>query len=144
MRVLHLFMPFLTEEIWQKLPHNGASITVAQWPEVKEEFHDLQETKEMKRLVSIINSVRNIRAELDTSRSKEITLLIQAKNDEIVEELKNERAYLERFCNPSELVIATELDVPEKAMSAVVTGAEIFLPLEGLIDFDKEIERLEK
>src|SRR5699024_580020 len=58
--------------------------------------------------------------------------------------LKNERAYLERFCNPSELVIATELDVPEKAMSAVVTGAEIFLPLEGLIDFDKEIERLEK
>src|SRR5699024_12389593 len=71
-------------------------------------------------------------------------LLIQAKNDEIVEELKNERAYLERFCNPSELVIATELDVPEKAMSAVVTGAEIFLPLEGLIDFDKEIERLEK
>ncbi|HLR80520.1 MAG TPA: valine--tRNA ligase [Bacillota bacterium] len=144
MRMLHPFMPFITEEIWQKLPHKGASITVAQWPEVKEEFHDEQAAKEMERLVSIIKSVRNIRAEVDTPMSKEITLLIQAKNDEIVEELKNERAYLERFCNPSELVIATELDVPEKAMSAVVTGAEIFLPLEGLIDFDKEIERLEK
>ncbi len=144
MRMLHPFMPFITEEIWQKLPHEGVSITVAQWPEVREEFHDEQAAKEMERLVSIIKSVRNIRAEVDTPMSKEITLLIQAKNDEIVEELTNERAYLERFCNPSELVIATEMDVPEKAMSAVVTGAEIFLPLEGLIDFDKEIERLEK
>src|SRR5699024_7298146 len=89
-------------------------------------------------------SVRNIRAEVDTPMSKEITLLIQAKNDEIAEELKNERAYLERFCNTSELVIATELDVPEQAMSPEVTGAEIFLRLEGLIDSDQEMERLEK
>src|SRR5699024_10698148 len=144
MRMLQPFTQFISDEIWLKPAHKGASITVAQWPEVKEEFHDEQAAKGMERLVSIIKSVRNIRAEVDTPISKEITLLIQAKNDEIVEELKNERAYLERFCNPSELVIATELDVPEKAMSAVVTGAEIFLPLEGLIDFDKEIERLEK
>src|SRR5699024_2291309 len=104
----------------------------------------LQAAKEMERLVSIIKSVRNIRAEVDTPMSKEIQLIIQAENEDVVNELESERHYLERFCNPSELTIAIETDVPDKAMSAVVTGAEIFLPLEGLIDFDKEIERLEK
>ncbi|GGA85965.1 valine--tRNA ligase [Ornithinibacillus halotolerans] len=144
MRLLHPFMPFITEEIWQKLPHQGESITIADWPKVREEFHDEKASEEMKRLVSIIKSVRNIRAEVDTPMSKQISLLIQAKDEAIVTELENNRSYLERFCNPSELVIATSVDAPEKAMTAVVTGAEIFLPLEGLIDFDKEIARLEK
>jgi valyl-tRNA synthetase len=144
MRLLHPFMPFVTEEIWQKLPHQGESITVADWPTVKPEFHDEKASEEMKRLVAIIKAVRNIRAEVDTPMSKQISLLIQAKDDTIVTELESDRNYLERFCNPSELIISTSIDVPEKAMSAVVTGAEIFLPLEGLIDFDKEIARLEK
>ncbi|WP_026906340.1 valine--tRNA ligase [Paucisalibacillus globulus] len=144
MRLLHPFMPFITEEIWQKLPHEGDSITIADWPEVREDFHDEKASAEMKRLVSIIKSVRNIRAEVDTPMSKQISLLIQAKDVAIVTELETNRGYLERFCNPSELVIATKIDVPEKAMTSVVTGAEIFLPLEGLIDFDKEIARLEK
>ncbi|PAV27692.1 valine--tRNA ligase [Virgibacillus profundi] len=144
MRMLHPYMPFITEEIWQQLPHQGESITVAKWPETRSEFHDNVASKEMKRLVSIIKSVRNIRAEVDTPMSKQIKLLIQAETAEVVAELENNRDYLERFCNPSELTIATKVTVPEKAMSAVVTGAEIYLPLEGLIDFDKEIERLEK
>jgi valyl-tRNA synthetase len=144
MRLLHPFMPFVTEEIWQKLPHQGESITIADWPTVKPEFHDEEASEEMKRLVAIIKAVRNIRAEVDTPMSKQISLLIQAKDNTIVAELESDRNYLERFCNPSELIISTSIDVPEKAMSAVVTGAEIFLPLEGLIDFDKEIARLEK
>ncbi|WP_175476740.1 valine--tRNA ligase [Virgibacillus subterraneus] len=144
MRMLHPYMPFITEEIWQQLPHQGDSITVAAWPEAKSEFHNETASKEMKRLVSIIKSVRNIRAEVDTPMSKQIKLLIQAENEATVSELENNRNYLERFCNPSELKISTKVDVPEKAMSAVVTGAELFLPLEGLIDFDKEIKRLEK
>ncbi|HLR40286.1 MAG TPA: valine--tRNA ligase [Virgibacillus sp.] len=144
MRMLHPYMPFITEEIWQQLPHQGDSITVAKWPEVRTEFHDEEAAEQMKRLVAIIKSVRNIRAEVDTPMSKQIKLLIQAENETIKAELENERDYLERFCNPSELIIATKVDVPEKAMSAVITGAELFLPLEGLIDFDKEIARLEK
>ncbi|MUV39423.1 Valine--tRNA ligase [Lentibacillus sp. JNUCC-1] len=144
MRMLHPFMPFVTEEIWQKLPHEGPSITVAEWPQIRPDLHDEQASEEMKRLVSIIKSVRNIRAEVDTPMSKQIKLLIKTENQAIAEELKGERNYLERFCNPDELVIDTTVDVPEKAMSAVVTGAELFLPLEGLIDFDKEINRLNK
>lgn len=144
MRMLHPYMPFITEEIWQQLPHDGTSITVAKWPEVRADFHDEAASTEMKRLVSIIKSVRNSRQEVDTPMSKQINMLIQAETETIVNELESNREYIERFCNPSELIIAEKLDIPEKAISAVVTGAEIFLPLEGLIDFDKEIARLEK
>ncbi|SFD58327.1 valyl-tRNA synthetase [Lentibacillus persicus] len=144
MRMLHPYMPFITEEIWQQLPTRGESITISKWPEAVAEFHDEKASNEMKLLVSIIKSVRNIRAEVDTPMSKQIKLYIKTENDAITAELENNREYLERFCNPSELIIATDVAAPGKAMSAVVTGAELFLPLEGLIDFDKEIERLEK
>lgn len=144
MRMLHPFMPFITEEIWQKLPHKGESITVAKWPEPRAELHDKQAEKEMNLLVSIIKSVRNIRAEVDTPLSKPIKLHIEAEDDQIKQELEENREYIERFCNPNELIIDTDLTVPEKAMTAVVTGAELYLPLEGLIDIDQEIERLEK
>jgi valyl-tRNA synthetase len=144
MRLLHPYMPFITEEIWQQLPHEGESITVSEWPKVRQEFHDEKASEEMKRLVSIIKSVRNIRSEADTPMSKQIKLWIQAENNDIAAELENNRNYLTRFCNPSELVVSTEVEAPEKAMTQVVTGAELFLPLEGLIDIDQELNRLEK
>ncbi|MHA6252111.1 valine--tRNA ligase [Oceanobacillus sp. CAU 1775] len=144
MRLLHPYMPFITEEIWQQLPHAGESITIASWPEVNKDFQDEKAVKEMSRLVSIIKSVRNIRAEVDTPMSKKINMFIEAENEDIVSELDGNREYLERFCNTEELSIASKIEMKEKAMTAVVTGAEIFLPLEGLIDFEKEIKRLEK
>ncbi|WP_077308321.1 valine--tRNA ligase [Terribacillus halophilus] len=144
MRMLHPFMPFITEEIWQQLPHEGESITIAAWPAVNKDLHDEKAAEEMKRLVSIIRSVRNIRAEVDTPMSKQIQLLIQAEDSTIETELKAQQHYIERFCNPSELTIATEVTAPDKAMSAVLTGVELYLPLEGLIDISQEIERLEK
>src|SRR5690625_1266735 len=84
MRMLHPFMPFITEEIWQQLPHYGRSITLAKWPEVRSIYHDEEAASEMVRLVSIIRSVRNIRAEVNTPMSKEIELLIQAEDESIV------------------------------------------------------------
>lgn len=144
MRMLHPYMPFITEEIWQQIPHEGESITVAAWPTYNESYHDEVASKEMKQLVDIIKSIRNIRAEVDTPMSREIPILIKAQNKEIQASLDRNRTYLTRFSNPSELTIATELVAPEDAMTAIVTGAEIFLPLEGLIDFEKEIARLEK
>src|SRR5690625_2965998 len=72
MRMLHPFMPFLTEEIWQQLPHQGESITVADWPKVRIEYHDEEAAQQMKRLVAIIRSVRNIRSEVNTPMSKQI------------------------------------------------------------------------
>ncbi|MEC2076799.1 valine--tRNA ligase [Metabacillus fastidiosus] len=144
MRLLHPFMPFITEEIWQSLPHQGESITVASWPKVNAELTDEKAAAEMKLLVEVIRSVRNIRAEVNTPMSKQIQMQIKAKNEEVLTQLESNRAYVERFCNTSELVISTEVSHDEKSMTAVVTGAELILPLEGLINIEEEIKRLEK
>ena len=144
MRLLHPFMPFITEEIWQSLPHEGESITVAKWPEVRPELSDKEAANDMRLLVDIIRAVRNIRAEVNTPMSKQVKLFIKAKDENIQSQLEKNRAYVERFCNPSELVISTDVSLDEKAMSAVVTGAELILPLEGLINIEEEIARLEK
>ncbi|MGC8228647.1 valine--tRNA ligase [Pseudobacillus badius] len=144
MRLLHPFMPFITEEIWQNLPHDGETIVAAKWPEVNEELSDQQAADEMKLLVDIIRSVRNIRAEVNTPLSKKIKLIIKAKDDAVLATLETNRAYIERFCNPDELVLSTDAAAPDKAMTAVVTGAELFLPLEGLINMEEEMARLKK
>lgn len=146
MRLLHPFMPFITEEIWQQLPHEGESITTAKWPEVRNELTDKEAAADMRLLVDIIRSVRNVRAEVNTPMSKQVKLLVKAKTSEIAGKLESNRSYLERFCNPSELLIGTDvaLDGGEKAMTAVVTGAELILPLLGLINIDEEIARLNK
>jgi valyl-tRNA synthetase len=144
MRLLHPFMPFITEEIWQSLPHKGESITIAAWPKARPEFTFADASNEMKLLVEVIRSVRNIRAEVNTPLSKPIEIQIKAHHDDIKDQFIRNKEYLQRFCNPSELVIDTNLQAPEKAMTAVVSGAELFLPLEGLINIEEEIKRLEK
>ncbi|WP_188206294.1 valine--tRNA ligase [Alkalibacillus aidingensis] len=142
LKMLHPFMPFISEEIWEHIPHQGESITTAEWPQVKEAYNYQQSRNEMDRLVSIIRSVRNVRAEVDTPMSKEINIIIKANDEAIVEELNKNDHYLNHFCNPEKLTIGTSVEVPEQSKSAVVTGAEIFFPLEGLIDIDAEINRL--
>lgn len=144
MRLMHPFMPFITEEIWQNLPHEGDSITVAKWPVADESLTDVKAAEEMKLLVEIIRSVRNSRAEVNTPLSKKIKMIVKAKDAGVLTTLEKNKAYLERFCNPEELVLATDVATPDKAMTSIVTGAEIILPLEGLINLDEEIARLEK
>ncbi|HVI20880.1 MAG TPA: valine--tRNA ligase, partial [Bacillus sp. (in: firmicutes)] len=84
MRLLHPFMPFITEEIWQNLPHEGVSITVAKWPENDALLTDLQAAEEMKLLVEIIRSVRNSRAEVNTPMSKKIRMIVKAKDQAVL------------------------------------------------------------
>jgi valyl-tRNA synthetase len=144
MRLLHPFMPFITEEIWQNLPHAGESITTAKWPEVNPAYSDETAAQEMKMLMEMIRSVRNIRAEVNTPMSKKIKMLVKAKDASVLKAIEKNRAYIEKFCNPEELQMGTNLDTPEKAMTAVITGLEIILPLEGLINIEEEIARLTK
>ncbi|MCD1025768.1 valine--tRNA ligase [Enterococcus sp. SMC-9] len=144
LRLLHPIMPFVTEEIWSKLPHEGASLVTAAYPVVQPEFNDAAAVKGMEFLIELIRAVRNIRAEVNTPLSKPITLLIHTTDAEIDEFLVANKNYIERFCNPEELVISGEVDAPELAMSAILTGAKIYLPLTGLINIDEELQRLEK
>ncbi|WP_227936706.1 valine--tRNA ligase [Alkalihalobacillus deserti] len=144
MRLLHPMMPFITEEIWQHLPHKGESITVAAWPEKKEELIFGDAVEDMEILKDIIRSVRNTRAELNVPMSKQIELLVRAKDDKVLSKLTRGQSYIEKFCNPSKLTIAKDVATPEKSMSQVLSGVELFLPLAGLLDLDAEIARLEK
>lgn len=144
MRLLHPFMPFITEEIWQNLPHEGESITIAAWPTVDESLSNKERAGEMKLLMDIIRSVRNIRAEVNTPMSKPVPLYLLTKDAKTTAILETNRKYIEKFCNPENLTIGEAIDTPSKSMSAVVTGAELFLPLEGLINVDEELARLDK
>ncbi|EHT1803043.1 valine--tRNA ligase [Staphylococcus pseudintermedius] len=144
MRLLHPFMPFVTEHIWQNLPHEGESIVTSAWPTVDASLVFEESKDVMEQLVEIIKAVRQSRLEVNTPLSKEIPIKIQAKNETIQQLLKTNQHYLERFCNPSTLEIETQIDIPDKAMTTVVAAGEVILPIEGLIDMDKELKRLEK
>ncbi|HEY4623878.1 MAG TPA: valine--tRNA ligase, partial [Solibacillus sp.] len=144
MRLLHPLMPFVTEEIWQHLPHEGESITVAAWPTVNPAFDFKAESTDMQLLMDIIRSVRNIRAEVNTPMSKKVAMTISAKEASIAAVLEANKGYIEKFCNPDGLTIGDGIEAPAQAMSAVVSGAEIFMPLAGLINIEEEIARLEK
>ncbi|MDT1995649.1 valine--tRNA ligase [Carnobacterium divergens] len=144
LRLLHPIMPFVTEKIWESVPHHGASLVVAEYPVVRPEFNDETAAKGMEVLMELIRSVRNIRSEVNTPMSKKVELLIKTNDSTIEAFLIENQHYIERFCNPETLTISSDVTAPETAMSAVITGAEIYLPLAGLINIAEEITRLEK
>lgn len=144
LRLLHPIMPFVTEEIWENIPHEGESLVVADYPVVHPELSDEAATKGMDVLMELIRSVRNSRSEVNTPLSKKIELLIKTNDQTIEQFLKDNTSYIERFCNPETLTISSDIEAPETAMASVITGAEIYLPLAGLINLEEEITRLEK
>ncbi|NIK75977.1 valyl-tRNA synthetase [Paenibacillus castaneae] len=143
-RLMHPFMPYISEEIWQHLPHEGETITLAEWPVYDAALEAPEAVKEMELLMEIIRSVRNIRAEVNVPMSKKIELLIKPSREaEAAIVLRNEE-FIKRFCGTSLLESGLHISAPDKAMTAIVTGAELYLPLAGLIDITQEIARLEK
>ena len=144
LRLLHPIMPFVTEEIWSHIPHSGESIVTAEYPVTRTEFEDQDAVENMDMLIELIRAVRTIRSEADRPLSKTIDLLIRTKGDKEEAFLKENESFIRRFCNPDQLVIEQSVDVPEEVKVAVVTGAEVFIPLAGLVDFKEEIKRLEK
>ncbi|MEB9896997.1 valine--tRNA ligase [Bacillus cereus] len=144
LRMIHPFMPFISEEIWQHLPHEGETITLAAWPEYDAAFEAPDAEREMSLLMDMIRAVRNIRAEVNVPMSKKIELLVKPANAEYERNINDNLEYVERFCGTSKLSVDLNAAAPGKAMTAVVTGAELYLPLAGLIDIEQEIARLEK
>ncbi len=141
LRLLHPMMPFITEEIWQHLPVKGKSIAAASWPKVNDEFVSPQAVKEMKTLIEIIRAVRNIRAEMDVAPKRQIELLLRPDQD-ILRSILDHEAVIQKLCGVNQLTADTDLKRPEKSMAAVVTGAELFLPLSGLVDIQETVSRL--
>ena len=144
LRLIHPFMPFISEEIWQHLPHEGETITLAAWPKYDIALENPEAVAEMDLLMDIIRAVRNIRAEVNVPMSKKVELIVKAGNEETLSIITRNDNYISRFCNTSSFQAGLNPETPDKVMSAVVTGAELLLPLSGLIDIEQEIARLEK
>ncbi|MDD2233842.1 MAG: valine--tRNA ligase [Desulfitobacteriaceae bacterium] len=145
MRLLHPFMPFLTEEIWQNLPLQGESIMLQEWPEVKGDLRDSAAEKAMNLHMNIIKAIRNIRAEMNVAPGKKAEIILFAPDNRINLRLNTGVEAIKRLAGGSAVTILTEMpSKPSKAAGAVLDGVEIYLPLKGLLDLDKEITRVEK
>ena len=153
LRMLHPLMPYLTEELWGKLPnvssdlHNAAyknakaTIMLADFPKGVEKLIDERAETEMQTVIDLISKVRNIRAEMNIKPADKPAIHIAA-NAETRRIFKSNEAQILKLARAENLVLAETLDVPRASAKAVIEGAEVALPLEGLIDFDKETARL--
>lgn len=144
LKLLHPFMPFVTEEIYQAIPHDYPSIMISDWPTIQESYFFPKDISAFELLRDVIKAVRTIRAEVNVPLSKPIDLYIRPTNDEAESILTQNQEFLYRFCNPNTLIISQDVSSDEEMMTSIVTNAEILVPLKGLIDIDQEIDRLEQ
>ncbi|MBR5389882.1 MAG: class I tRNA ligase family protein, partial [Clostridia bacterium] len=142
MQLLHPFMPFITEEIWQALPHEGPSIMVSRWPEADDRLVFPAETAEMEEIMAAIRVVRNRRSEMNVPPSKKAALIITTEKPDL---FADAGPFLKRLAWASAVTVGTEAPADaSKMVSCVTQAARIYMPLADLVDFDKERERLQK
>jgi valyl-tRNA synthetase len=146
LRLLHPFMPFVTEELWQHLDsrNDGESIMVAPFPVQNNKWVDKKTEEEMAFVQDVINSVRNVRGELTVPPSKEISLLINFQDETKSDVIKKYRSYFQRLARVTKIEELKNGKRPHASASAVVAGGEVFIPLEGIINLDTERERIQK
>jgi valyl-tRNA synthetase len=146
--LLHPFMPFVTEEIWHKLPGTQGSIMKAVFPADRKDSADIRrENKaesEMDLLIELISAVRNIRGEMNISPSLNLTATVQTKETKIKTTLEQHQDIVINLAKLNAFSVNANAARPKSSATAVVGGATIFVPLEGIIDFSKEARRLEK
>ncbi len=145
LRLLHPYVPFVTEEIWQHIPHEGEALIVARWPEADEAYYDDEAEDQMELVMDLIRGIRNIRAEYKVQPARKIAVAIEAGEDAAL--LDAHREMFERLANveASAMQIAARLDAqPEQAVSVTVDGVTAFLPLAGMVDLEAERERLRR
>jgi valyl-tRNA synthetase len=144
MKLLHPFMPFITEEIYQSLIHDSESIMISKWPEFDESHVFAEEEEKVNTVIQAIRSIRNIRAEMNVPPSRKAGIIFVTDESKFAL-LQDSEPLFNRLASANGIRTTSDRsDVPENSATAVVPGIEIFIPLEELIDFEKEIERLEK
>lgn len=145
LKLLHPFMPYITEEIWQHIPHEGISIMVAKYPCGEEEKIDELAETSMNAIMDTIKSIRNMRAEVNVAPGKKSEVILTFATDELKEVFIQNEGYLKVLAGAEPVaILEADAQKPENAMTAVVNGVEVYLPLKGLIDVEKETARLNK
>lgn len=144
LRLIHPIMPFVTEKLWLSMPHEGKSIMTAAYPEAHAEFDNAKADEDMAFLIEIIKAVRNIRMEVNAPMSSAIDILIQLDDEKNEAILRDNMEYVENFLHPKKLEISGKIKAPKLAKTAVIAGAQIFVPLSELVDLDEEIAKMGK
>ncbi len=145
LKLLHPFMPYITEEIWQHIPHEGISIMVAKYPCGEEEKIDELAETSMNAIMDTIKSIRNMRAEVNVAPGKKSEVILSFATEELKQVFLQNEGYLQVLAGAQPVAILdADAQKPENAMTAVVNGVEVYLPLKGLIDVEKETARLNK
>ena len=140
LKLLHPFMPFITEEIWQTLPHDGDSIMISEWPVFTDELSFKADEAEMEKVMTAIKAVRNRRAEMNVPPSKKAKIFIETAYENTFSEGAN---FFVRLASASEVELVKGFE-SDDAVAIITEDARLFIPLDELVDFKAELERLEK
>ena len=142
LKLLHPFMPFITEEIWQALPHDGEALMIARYPEYTESLAFPAEERDFEMVMNAIRAVRSRRAEMNVPPSRKAHLFITTDRQDA---FRSGEIYITKLAYAEQITISSELPADaEKMVSAVTEEAKLFMPMAELIDLDKERARLEK
>ena len=140
LKLLHPFMPFITEEIWQSMPHEGGTIMIQQYPVYEEKNSYPDAAREMNIIMDAIKAIRNRRSEMNVPPSRKAKLYIAAKEQEL---LKNGAAFFVKLASASEVEVSDVFDI-EGAVTVVTADAKIYIPMDELVDKEAELKRLKK
>ncbi|MDI9259858.1 valine--tRNA ligase [Alicyclobacillus sendaiensis] len=142
--LLHPYIPFITEEIWQALPNTTGMLIDAAWPDAADLPVDERAVEQMRAAMEIIRAVRNVRSELQIPPKTSVPIVIGCDTEGVRGVVNQVTEMIARFCNAERVDVGAGIEPPKQAAVQVVTGAKIYIPLAGLIDMDAERERLKK
>ncbi|MDO4548390.1 MAG: valine--tRNA ligase [Clostridia bacterium] len=144
LKLLHPFMPFITDEVYRQLPGSSDSIMIKPWPVVREELSFPEDANRMEGVMEVIRAVRNLRSEMNVQPGKRASLLLRPHGD-WADALRDSTGYFQRLCYASDVIIMDkDQPDPDKSASQAAKSCDLFVPLGELIDIDKELARLEK
>ena len=144
LKLLHPFMPFLTEEIWQTLVADGSSVMVAEFPAMDEIHDDPEADQEMSQIMEVITRIRNIRGEMNIAPSLKLKVTLTATSEALRDSLERGRVYILNLANLESLEIADEMSEPKGAATAVAGPVHVYVFVAGVIDIEGEKGRLGK
>lgn len=145
MKLLHPFMPFITEEIWQRIQSRSddEALTISQWPTLEGE-PDTDALELFEQIQEQVSAIRNIQSEMGLSPREELEILVKPSTESEAIKLKSESWIYHKFLSISKITFSSDIEKPKASASALVKGTELFIPLEGLIDLEKERLRIQK
>jgi valyl-tRNA synthetase len=144
LRLLHPFMPFITEELWQNIPHKGESIVISAYPEFDEASLDAEAEARIEMIQDVIAKVRNIRSEMNVEAKQPVVVRIASTDPGISVLISEARDYILKLATVSQVEVVSSLSGDKGAAQAVAAGCALEVPLAGIIDFDAERARLTK